>query len=256
MKFAVVMVVTLMIVFVPTATTLADDNQVNIPITANQAFNAVVHQVDPETGEDASVALIDVRTVAEYFWVGAPAKVNCITTTDGREIFPLDGKVAFRWGDFLIFQVDYGHFAYPMFLPVQKVEKMEMIDISIHIPTHLWDEAAGKKFKNKDFAQDIEALNVNYDVLILMCRSGKRSNTRAFDTTLFDKIYEIDQPNGENGLGGFQGTSYGDAYNGYRGYPGRNTGRRHSRSVSWSDSGLPVHIGWTSEYIEGPETVE
>jgi hypothetical protein len=117
-------------------------------------------------------------------------------------------------------------------------------DISIHIPTHIWDEAGCTKYANPDFAATIESLSADYDVLILMCRSGKRSNTRDFDTSLFDAVYEIDDPNGKNGRGGFQGTSYGDVYNGYRGYPGRNTWMQDARSASWSDAGLPVHIGW------------
>ncbi|MBW2664519.1 MAG: hypothetical protein JRD93_21725 [Deltaproteobacteria bacterium] len=43
--------------------------------------------------------------------------------------------------------------------------------------------------------------------------------------------------------GGFQGTSYGDAYNGFRGFPGRKTSFQEHESVSWSDTGL----GWCEE---------
>ena len=46
-----------------------------IPITAEQAFNAVQTQTDPITGEDKKVALVDVRTRAEYFWVGLHARL-------------------------------------------------------------------------------------------------------------------------------------------------------------------------------------
>jgi hypothetical protein len=41
------------------ANAMATEDEVNIPITANQAFDAVVKQVDPATGENARVALID-----------------------------------------------------------------------------------------------------------------------------------------------------------------------------------------------------
>lgn len=228
------------------ANAMASEGEVNIPITANQAFDAVVKQVDPATGANAHVALIDVRTTAEYFWVGACGKVESITTTSGQEFIPHDGKVKMKWGNMLCFKVD-GHRggSRPVFLPVSKVEAIETVDISIHIPTHIWDEAGCSKYANPDFAATIESLSADYDVLILMCRSGKRSNTRAFNTSLFDAIYEIDDPNGTNGHGGFQGTSYGNVYNGYRGYPGRNTWIQDAKSASWSDAGLPVHIGWT-----------
>jgi len=39
-------------------------------------------------------------------------------------------------------------------------------------------------------------------------------------------------------------TSYGDIYNGFRGFSGRKTSFQEYESVSWSDAGLPIHIGW------------
>lgn len=234
--------------FVFAVNTMAADD-VNTPITANQAFDAVVQQVDPATGAAARVALIDVRTTAEYYWVGACGKVESITTTSGKEYFPINGKVEMKWGQFLSFKVEVArrHHTHlkPVVLPVHRVASIVTADISIHIPTHIWDEANCTKYANPDFAATIESLSTDYDVLILMCRSGKRSNTRAFDTSLFSAIYEIDDPNGTNGHGGFQGTSYSDVYNGYRGYPGRNTHMQDTPSASWNDAGLPVHIGWT-----------
>jgi rhodanese-related sulfurtransferase len=241
-----VAVVAFIFTLVFAANALAAESDANIPITANQAFDAVVKQVDPATGEKKSVALIDVRTTAEYYWVGACGKVESITTTSGREFFPHNGKVTMKWGNVLCFKAEgrRGHLR-RVFLPIRKVESIETVDISIHIPTHIWDEAGCTKYANPDFAATIESLSGDYDVLILMCRSGKRSNTRAFDTSLFDAVYEIDDPNGKNGRGGFQGTSYSDVYNGYRGFPGRNTRMQDAKSASWSDAGLPVHIGWT-----------
>jgi rhodanese-related sulfurtransferase len=227
------------------ANAMAAEEEVNIPITANQAFDAVVQQVDPATGDNTRVALIDVRTTAEYYWVGACGKVESIATTSGTDYTPYNGKVVVKWGNFLCFKVEGRHGLKPVFLPVSKVESVVTEDISIHIPTHIWDEAGCTKYANPDFAATIESLSADYDVLILMCRSGKRSNTRDFDTSLFDAVYEIDDPNGKNGRGGFQGTSYGDVYNGYRGYPARSTQSQDAPSASWSDAGLPVHIGWT-----------
>ena len=40
----------------------AQAEDVNIPITADQAFDAYANQTDPLTGESASVAIVDVRT--------------------------------------------------------------------------------------------------------------------------------------------------------------------------------------------------
>ncbi len=252
-KLTSVAVVAFIFTLVFVANAMAAEDDVNIPITANQAFDAVVKQVDPVSGENTRVALIDVRTTAEYFWVGACGKVESITTTSGMEFTPHNGKVVTKWGNFLCFEVESPWGLRPVFLPVSRVASVDTVDISIHIPTHIWDEANCSKYANPDFAATIESLSADYDVLILMCRSGKRSNTRAFDTSLFDAVYEIDDPNGTNGHGGFQGTSYGDVYNGYRGYPGRNTQSQDTPSASWSDAGLPVHIGWTPYTPAVPE---
>jgi rhodanese-related sulfurtransferase len=230
---------------VVTANAMGAEEDVNIPISANQAFDAVIKQIDPATNATSRVALIDVRTTAEYFWVGACAKVENIATTSGEELIPHNGKVVMKMGNFLFFKVEGPDGLVPYFLPANKVESVNTTDISIHIPMHIWDDANCSKNANPNFAATIASLHTDYDVLILICRSGKRSNTRAFDTSLFDAVYEIDDPKGKDGRGGFQGTSYGDAYNGYRGYPGRWTQIQDAPSASWSDAGLPVHIGWT-----------
>jgi hypothetical protein len=66
-----------------------------VGITAEEAFDAVQTQTDPLTGAHANVALVDVRTRAEYFWVGTAAKVNKITLRDAKSqsIVPDLGKV-------------------------------------------------------------------------------------------------------------------------------------------------------------------
>jgi rhodanese-related sulfurtransferase len=243
-RFTSVAAMAFLFTLVCAVSAMTAEGDVNIPITANQAFDAVVKQVDPVTDKAVRVALIDVRTTAEYFWVGACGKVESIKTTSSKEFFPHNGKVVMKWGQFLCFKVEDRRGLRPVILPVSKVESVETVDISIHIPTHIWDEANCTKYANPDFNATIETLSADFDVLILMCRSGKRTDTRTFDTSLFDAVYEIDDPNGTNGHGGFQGTSYHDVYNGYRGYPSRNTRRQDTPSASWSDAGLPVHMGW------------
>jgi len=257
-KLSIVALSIFFLVFAFAANTMADEGEVNTPISATQAFDAVAKQIDPNTGDQARVALIDVRTTAEYFWVGACGKVDSIVTTSGREYVPIEGKVQLKWGRYLFFKVKEegrrGNRTRRVFLPLRKVEDIITTDISIHVPTHIWDEANCTKYANPNFAETINALSNDYDVIILMCRSGKRSNTRAFDTSLFKTIYEIDQPDGSNGYGGFQGSSYGDVFNGYRGFPGRNIRRVDTKSASWSDAGLPVHIGWTPFAPDVPDT--
>ncbi|MEA3514911.1 MAG: hypothetical protein U9R34_05520 [Nanoarchaeota archaeon] len=211
-----------------------------IPITAEQAFDAQASQVDPESGEPANVVIVDIRSVAEYHWVGAPARVDNITTKRSL-IVPDDGKVNIfgRGNNLLRFKVN-GNLRV---LSAKSVENMKTSPIAINIPYKTWDKSL-----NPDFKSDIEDLADENTSIILMCRSGKRTsevyNVTKFNYNSFDAVYEIDQPDGKNGRGGFSGTSYKDAYNGYRGFPERKTSFKSHESVSWSDAGLPIHIGW------------
>ena len=77
--------------------------------------------------------------------------------------------------------------------------------------------------------------------LVLMCRSGKRTDEAAeyLETTLgYNNIYEIDRSD-KTGHGGFQGSSKSSPSDvvGYRGWPGRCD---PNESVSWMDTGLPI----------------
>ncbi len=214
-----------------------------VPITAEQAFDAYANQEDPETGLPANVAIVDVRTTAEYHWVGTCAQVDTIITTIGEEIIPDNGKVILRANSRILeFEVD----GEPSALNVKHVEKIVTSSITNQIPYMTWDDEGCKKVDNDDFAGEITALaDEGIQVIILMCRSGKRSSVcmEDIEDIPFDAVYEIDQPDGKNGRGGFQGTSYGDAYNGFRGFPGRKTSFQEHESVSWIDAGLPIHIG-------------
>ena len=216
------------------------------PITAEQAFDAYVNQVDPKTGDPANVAIVDVRTTAEYYWVGTCAQVDKIIKMNEDEIIPDNGKVILKANSSdLEFDVDGD----PTTLNVEDVNRIETSPIARLIPYKTWKDKKCEPALNKKFAKDIEALaSEGIEVIIMMCRSGKRTClcNECFDAGLFDAVYEIDHPD-KNGRGGFQGTSYGDAYNGFRGFPGRETSFQEHESVSWSDAGLPIHIGWCED---------
>jgi len=71
---------------------------VPIPISADQAFDAVADQIDPVTGDPATVRIVDLRSAAEYYWVGACAQVNRIVTKYGADIVPDKGKAKLTLG--------------------------------------------------------------------------------------------------------------------------------------------------------------
>ena len=121
-------------------------------ITAEEAFDAVQLQEDPITGADAKVALVDVRTRAEYEWVGTPAKVKQIVLKDttALPIVPDLGKVklvnrtGFLEYSLLQYTVDGRH----KWTPISKVAKLDTLPIAINIPYKLWDEAAAKTIRS------------------------------------------------------------------------------------------------------------
>ncbi len=120
----------------------------------------------------------------------------------GKEYIPYHGKINFGKGrNILKFKALKGKRLRSVFLPIKKVGEIITTDISIHVPIHVWDEDACTKVENPDFENQMNALAQDYDVIILMCRSGKRSDTREFDTTLFNAIYEMDQPDETTGHG-------------------------------------------------------
>ena len=131
------------------------DDAVLIPITAEQAFDAYANQEDPVTGYPANIAIVDVRTTAEYYWVGTCAKVDKIITTKGKEIIPDKGKVILRANSRILeFEVD----GEPSALNVKHVDEIETSAIARHIPYMTWDDEGCKKVDNGDFAGDIAAL--------------------------------------------------------------------------------------------------
>lgn len=226
--------------FVYAGTAFADASEL-IQITADQAFDAVISQKDPSTGASKKIALVDVRTRAEFFWVGAAAKVDEIVLTDDSIIIPDSSRAILKKnGRHVMFKQNN----IPTMLPTSKIKEVKLSPIAINIPLKLWDETNAGMTDNVEFKTKVEklALEQGVDVVIFFCRSGGRSEAclNAFDTSLFKQIYEIDQPDGENGFGGFEGTSYSNAFIGHRGFPRRDTKAQLHDSVSWKDSGLPI----------------
>lgn len=186
-----------------------------------------------------------MRSRAEYFWVGAAIQVNNIITKRGVTIIPDYGKVILsRDGRFL-------HFALKdrsKKLHVKKVESMSLSPIAINIPLKVWNEETAGLSLNPDFTNELLELKGgrfgDFDTLIFFCRSGGRSQDCLVnlpdEVNLFEAYYEIDQPDGKSGRGGFEGTSYSNVYNGYRGFPERLTEFQDHPSVSWKDAGLPI----------------
>ncbi len=218
------------------------DIPVPTPIGSEEAFDAVMNQVDPGTGEPARVALIDVRTRAEFFWIGVPSKVDEIVLESGRTYVPDMGKVKMiANGMFLTMRVNHRR----RWVPVHRIESITITPITFNIPYKVWNEDTASLSLYANFGAEVDALADDYDVLIFFCRSGGRSQAclADFDTSLFDAYYEIDQPDGKTGRGGFEGTSHSNKYNGYRGFPGRATWFQDHPSVAWKDLGLPIKIG-------------
>jgi rhodanese-related sulfurtransferase len=234
-----------------------------IPITADEAFDAVQRQVVPGTDADAIVVLVDVRDPQEILSSGAAAKVNEIAFLNGKEnVKPDWGEVRLvHDGKFIEYYTDgrYNRVA------VDKVEKLTTEAISYNIK--LWDQTEtgfdGDSLQStaEAFAEALVGLigETGPDVIILYCRTGGRSsyagqlilngeykyNTVTYSSDFFPTsytglVYEIDDPDGTNGRGGFSGNEYSNVFNGYAGFPGRLTDTQDVPSASWRDSGLPV----------------
>ena len=185
---------------------------------------AAVEQITAQEAYDmvnsGQATLIDLRTLEECYWVGSPALVpggDPIAVVIPWQIITIDNSGT--------------------------VTKEYNSDFD----TLVWQE----------FGDDKD------QALIVICRSGKRSTAAAeeLEQLGFTNLYEIDnylreKEDNVGGRGGFQGTSYKNTYDGYRGHPERlpennsvwkitvetytedinNT----EDSVSWMDTGLPI----------------
>ncbi len=185
------------------------------------AFQNITAQEAYDMVNNGQATLIDVRTLEEAVWVGSPALV------------PGGNPIAYL------------------------------------IPWQFWtgvDENGKSTYVlNPDFDALIEKTfgDDKGHALIAMCRSGHRSTYAAerLEELGYTNVYELDNARMEvekypGGCGGFQGSDYKGAYDGYRGYPERlpvNSSpwkttletetysiNNLDDSVSWMDTGLPI----------------
>jgi hypothetical protein len=183
-KMVRIFTVALMVSMFAIGIAYADDP---VPITAEQAFDAYANQEDPATYVSKNVAIVDIRTTAEYYWVGSCAQVDKIITMndDDDDIIPDNGKVILRANSRILeFEVD----GEPRALNVKHVDEIETSPIARRIPYETWDNENCKKVLNENFAKDIEALandDICIDIVIMMCRSGKRTSKAEFNFDFF-----------------------------------------------------------------------
>jgi len=192
------------------------------------AFQLITAQEAFDMVQGGQATIVDVRTLEEYVFLGSPALES--------------------GGD----------------------------PIAYLIPLKLFkgvDEAGKKEFTdNPDFEALVDQTfgDAKDHALILMCACGIRSTFAAerLESRGYTNVYEIDNRLLETtiypgGHGGFQGSCYKDAYEGYMGYPGRMEDGNSAisvetvtdnidsvdDSVSWMDTGLPV------TYLADPDKI-
>jgi len=169
----------------------AADDGAPSPITADQAFDAVTMQVDPDTGNPAYVLLVDVRDPGEYLSSGAAAAVEKIHfLRRGKTVEPKWGKVRLLDnGKFIEYRIPndhkrygrsrYDHTTYQR-VRVDEIESIETTPLAYNVK--LW----GQTENGWDWSS--EAVDAFYetlkrlleseqpDAVILYCRTGGRSS--------------------------------------------------------------------------------
>jgi hypothetical protein len=227
--------------------------QVNpIPLTAEQAFDAVAsqclggHCYGVGTG---AIKIVDVRTAEEAQLQGAPAKVVSITLKDGTIFTPDNGKTILAKDSK---QLEYTLAGKKKQTGLDKIASVATEQISVNVECAAWDPDNLTMVANAEaFSAGMAALAEDgVKVPITMCNSGGRSTLCPYKfmdesvAPLFDAFYEIDRPGAQYtvtplveaasggklpagshvaGLGGFNGNDYGNIYNANLGYPGRPT---------------------------------
>lgn len=248
-------------------------------INADVAFDSYQAQTMLNDSNDGGerVIMIDVRTPEELYWVGVPAQVNKINLTNGQSVVPdnyraeLVPAILPHKPPYLKYKVN----GKTRFKSVKRVENTELSGMVFNVPVSFRDANTGETTLNPDFGTQVDALvqDLQADRVIFYCRSGQRSSIGCYyqfcpfgiffsarsplnpngPLVLYEVETDLVDENGVlvNGRGGFEGTSYGNRFLGYRGFPGRVTsGIGDTESASFKDAGLPMIIGKTPKTVE------
>lgn len=168
--------------------------------------------LDPSSGSyDPDAYILDVRTQAEWYWVGHPGVEECCpglecgkcTNPDLRGSF-LEGKV-------------------------------------IHIPWYLWeyvpqDQQYDRRIPNAFFDEEVMRQFDEGDIIIIMCRSGKRSCS-AYDELedpthpAYKRLEDLGSYTLYNMSGGFEG--------------GKDDCCYRTKEEGWKNLGLPYNYSAT-----------
>lgn len=183
-------------------------------ITPEQAYEMVEDPTDFGYPPGTVAYILDVRTPAEWYWVGHPGVEKCYEEKCG------EGDPVSTRGDFLEGKV-------------------------IHIPWYLWeyvpqDQKYDRRIPNRFFDEEVVRQFDPDDVIITMCRSGKRSvsaSEELEDPThpAYKRLEELGYYNLYNMEEGFEG--------------GTNECCYRKKAAGWKNKGLPYNYSdegiWT-----------
>ena len=165
--------------------------------------------------DNPNAYILDVRTPAEWYWVGHPGVEKCYSSKCG------EGELALR-GSFLEGKV-------------------------IHIPWYLWeyvpqDKKYDRHIPNRFFDEEVVRQFDRGDIIIIMCRSGKRSVSaleELKDPThpACKRLEELGFYDIHNMSGGFEG--------------GKDNCCYREKNEGWKNTGLPYNYSdngiWTPQ---------
>ncbi len=165
--------------------------------------------------DNSNAYILDVRTPAEWYWVGHPGVEKCYSLKCG------EGEPALR-GSFLEGKV-------------------------IHIPWYLWeyvpqDKKYDRHIPNRFFDEEVVRQFDRGDIIIIMCRSGKRSVSALEELKnpthpACKRLEELGFYDIRNMSGGFEG--------------GKDNCCYREKNEGWKNTGLPYNYSdngiWTPQ---------
>ncbi len=181
-----------------------------IPITAEQAFDAVKSGCLPDTPEApgacygvGKVALVDVRTQEEIDFQGGPGQVDQVALKSGITFIPDRNKAKYRvnppglTGQYL----EYRLRGIRYLTPVQQIKSVTTSLLAKHASCSVYDGAEGAfRADPPGFSNAMaDIADTGVTVAITMCNSGGRSTQCPLNMLyqevqdMFTAFYEIDQ---------------------------------------------------------------